>query len=235
MLYVVWGTKMEKLLARSVASLLRAHPEMPIKYEWLDESASLLDKSRMMDFTPFETTLYLDADTVVMGKLDFGFQMAEERGLACCICECPWARRFAGWDEEADAPEYNSGVVFFSSERTASFFTAWKLRAQKTDSHITFIGDDGRTVQMPSNDQASFALAMRRAKFNPFVLPLNWNFRPKWQRSFFGPLKVWHDFEDPPKSVIEFSREQSQPGAIIDYAELAPQIGSPPKAPGVSP
>jgi hypothetical protein len=47
----------------------------------------------MAAMTPFEETLFLDADTVPLGRLDFGFEQAQRFGLACCICEVPWARR----------------------------------------------------------------------------------------------------------------------------------------------
>ncbi|MEJ0070814.1 MAG: hypothetical protein WDO24_21130 [Pseudomonadota bacterium] len=40
----------------------------------------------MFEHSPFETTVYLDADTVVLGRLDYGFEMAERFGLACCHC-----------------------------------------------------------------------------------------------------------------------------------------------------
>ena len=41
-------------------------------------------------------------------------------------------------------------------------------------------------MRMPYADQGSFAAALEEAKFSPFVLPLNWNFRANWQLSFFG-------------------------------------------------
>ena len=55
-----------------------------------DPIKGLLQKSQMFQFSPFRETLYLDADTVVLGRLDFAFLKAQEFGLACCICECPW-------------------------------------------------------------------------------------------------------------------------------------------------
>src|SRR4051794_26811284 len=93
--YVVWGD-VEQSLQRSIASLRAVHPELPVHVRRLSEGASLFDKSAMFDFTPFDHTLYLDADTIVLGRLDFGFESAARYGLACCINECPWARRYAG-------------------------------------------------------------------------------------------------------------------------------------------
>ena len=58
---------------------------------------------------------------------------------------------------------------------------------------------------------------INKFKFNPFVLPLNWNFRPIWHRSFFGPIKIWHDYSDPPLFFDELSEYYQKSDAIIQY------------------
>jgi hypothetical protein len=95
-LYIVWGDKIEPLLQRSIASVRRFYPSIPVEVVrgTEDPLRGLQQKSRMISHTPFETTLFLDADTVVLGNLDYAFDRAEEFGLACCICECPWTRRY---------------------------------------------------------------------------------------------------------------------------------------------
>ena len=207
-----------KLINRSIASVRKHHPDLPVHHETLPRGSSLLDKSRMADITPFDLTLYLDIDTVVCGNLDFGFAMAALRDLACCVCECPWARRYAGLAEYGDLIEYNTGVIFFSRGAN-TFFDRWKVSAVETDSSILFRTPAGMR-RMPINDQASFAVAAMVAAVNPLALPLNYNFRPKWQRSFFGPIKVWHDYAPPPPEVLAQSEAQSKPGAVIEYFRL---------------
>jgi len=71
------------------------------------------------------------------------------------------------------------------------------------------------------NDQAGFALAVEEVKMCPFVLPSNWNFRPLWHRMGFGPLKVWHDWNDVPAWLMEFN-ERQRGGEILDFFEIAP-------------
>src|SRR4051794_16278193 len=96
-LYIVWGDKVEPILDRSIQSLKRHHPELPFHVARLnptDTSRGLAEKSHMAAITPFKTTIYLDADTVVMGKLDYAIERAEQFGIACAICECPWMRRY---------------------------------------------------------------------------------------------------------------------------------------------
>src|SRR5262245_56586963 len=174
----------------------------------------LLQKSRMLELSPFSETLYLDADTVVMGRLDFAFLKAQEFGLACCICECPWACRYGGI--QGETVEYNTGVLFFNKQATPVFET-WSQLAPQIDSSINFLSAEGRKLKMPYNDQCSFAAAIEHRKFLPFVLPLNCNFRPQWHRSFFGPIKIWHDYVEPPPFFAEMSKYYEQPQAIIQY------------------
>jgi len=170
----------------------------------------------MFDLSPFEETLFLDADTVVLDSLDFGFEQAQRFGLACCICECPWARRFGGLSGELI--EYNTGVLFFTKAAQA-VFDAWKIWSTQLDSSIIFYNADSQLAQTPFNDQGSFAKAIAETGFNPAVLPLNWNFRPNWQHTFFGPIKIWHDYSAPTPELCAVAKEQSGAQKIIRFFE----------------
>jgi len=200
-------------------SVKAIHPELPaevIRVEAPDPIKGLLEKSRMLELSPFEETLFLDADTVVLGRLDFAFQKAEQFGLACAICECPWAKRYAGID--GDLIEYNTGVLFFT-RKAKPIFERWNRLSSQVDSSIKFYDNERRLITMPYNDQAAFSLAIDESKFNPFVLPLNWNFRPLWQRSFFGPIKVWHNYADVPAFFHDANKYYGQADSIIQYHE----------------
>lgn len=215
-LYVYWGDDHRALLERSMASVRQHHPELPIHVEKLADDATLLDKARMHEFTPFDETLFLDIDTVVLGRLDFAFAKAARFGLACAICECPWARRYRG--VSGDMIEYNTGVLFFN-RAARPLFDAWKQRAPQVDSAISHVVD-GRVVRMTENDQAGFAHAVEETGFSPFVLPMNWNFRPQWQLSFFGPIRIWHDYKDVPQPIIEMNRDYEREDALIQYVSF---------------
>ena len=215
-LYITWGDMPDQVHQRSIDSVVRYHGELPIHVARLPEKATLLEKSRMFDMTPFEETLYLDADTVVLGRLDFGFEKAVRHGLACAICECPWARRYTGLS--GDMVEYNTGVLFFTA-RARPVFDAWKKLAFTVDSSIP-IFVDGRLGHMPLNDQAGFALAVERSGLAPFVLPYNWNFRPRWHKSFFGPIKIWHDYREISPELLIWNKNQLDESQIIQYNEV---------------
>jgi hypothetical protein len=213
--YLAWPGDIdpEPVLKRSIASL---PPDLPHVVHRLPEGSNLLDKPKMFDLSPFDTTLFLDADTIVCGNLDYGFDMADRHGIAVCICEAPYAKRYGGLKNAGDLREFNTGVIFWNRHQHAvdAVFARWKTLAQDLDSSIVFDSDEGRQT-MPYNDQAGFAAALDQLKFNPFVLPLNFNFRPVWQRLLFGALKIWHDYDEPPAALLEWSKKQSEPGAVI--------------------
>lgn len=211
-LFMVWGEKHEGYLSRAARSVRQHHPDLPIHIHRLGEGASLLDKASMAEVTPFDTTLFLDVDTVTLGRLDFGFEQAERHGLACCICEAPWARRYPSI--RGDVVEYNTGVLFWN-RAAKPVFDRWNAIARDIDCSITM--QDGR--KMAENDQAGFAAAVNALHFNPFVLPLNWNFRPQWHKSWWGALRVWHDYRPVPPSLIEFNQDQDRDDAILRYCE----------------
>ena len=203
-LFITWGTGADAVLARALTSVATWHPELPIEIKRLPDGSDLLDKARMLQYSPFEETVFLDADTVVLGRLDFGFEKAARHGLACCVCECPWARRYGGLD--GDMVEYNTGVLFFTA-KAKPVFDAWEACARQIDSSILFMaGKDVR--RMPFNDQAGFAKAIEDTGFVPFVLPQNWNFRPRWQNIFFGDIRIWHDYEPPPPALLAINEKQ---------------------------
>ena len=58
-LYLHWGDDYAAL-NRSLNSLTAQHPELPVHVARLPASATLLDKAKMFDLSPFEETCFLD-------------------------------------------------------------------------------------------------------------------------------------------------------------------------------
>jgi hypothetical protein len=218
-LYMKWGTRIEPIFQRSLKSLRTFHPELPVHVAELSENATLLDKARMFDISPFDETLFLDTDTIVMDRLDFGFEKAAKFSLACCICECPWARRYTGLS--GDMIEYNTGVLFFTKAANP-LFELWKKHVATVDSSILFKrGNSPEIHKMPFNDQGGFALAMEQWGVSPFILPLNWNLRPLWQHVLCGPVKIWHDYSNPPPALEGWNKKQAGQQKIIEFTKLS--------------
>jgi hypothetical protein len=218
-LSVYWGDEQKLPIERLKNSLLKYHPNLPHKIIKIDAAegdvSSLIEKTKIFDLSPFDETLFLDIDTVVMGNLDFGFNKASEYGLAICICEAPWARRYKNIFV-GDEIEYNTGVIFFNKEAKI-VFDEWKKLGSYVNSSIYGYSEAVGNYVSPANDQGSFALAIEKTKFNPFILPLNWNFRPIWHKSFFGPIKIWHDYTDPPSIIAELNSYYENKDSLIQY------------------
>ena len=216
-LYLKWKGNREAVEAafeRSLESLKRWHPELPHTVIELPDGSNYLDKVAMMDMSPYETTLYLDCDTVLMGRVDYGFAAAEQFGLACCINENPWANRHGGI--KVETVEYNAGVMFFTKQ-VKPLFDKWKELAAWVDSSVLFYRD-GELCRMNVNDQASLAAACRVMAFNPHVLPLNFNYRPAWQPQFCGPIKIWHDWSNVADGLEAWNESQTKPDSVIQSA-----------------
>ncbi len=221
-LYIVWPGRIdsEALLQRSLNSLEATNPKLGIHVVRLPAGSTLLDKARMGEFAPYDTTLYLDADTVVLGSLGFAFQKAEQHGVAVAICECPWARRFNSCESVGrDMVEYNTGVIAWS-RKAKELMNRWKRLSMSVGASMRFHNERQEIATMHNNDQASFALAMEQTMTNPFVLPCNWNYRPKWQKSFWGPIRIWHDEKPPPQALLDVTVEQEMPQAVVRYMTL---------------
>ena len=215
---IYWGDESKLPIDRLRNSIKKFHPELDYRLIKIDapsgDPTSLNKKAAMLDLSPFDETLFLDLDTVVLGRLDFGFEKAAQHGLAIAICEAPWGRRYPKIFQ-GDQVEYNTGVIFFTKQARI-VFDQWKILAGSIDSSILHV-QNGQVVIMPANDQGSFALAVDKTKFNPFVLPLNWNFRPIWHKSFFGPIKIWHDYSDPPLIFDELTAYYAKSDSVIQY------------------
>jgi hypothetical protein len=55
------------------------------------------------------------------------------------------------------------------------------------------------------------------------VLPLNWNFRPKWTPAWFGLIKIWHDYADPPADFLACNAGLRAAGASPQYVRFNPR------------
>lgn len=220
-LYMTWQGNYDPSpsLTRSIASLKHWHPELEHHVAEMPRGSNVLCKSQMYDLSPFDETLFLDADTTLLGKIDYGFLKAEQFGLALCINASPWQRRYENINGHPDEVEYSSGVLFFSKAKSKDVFEEWKRCRWAYDSMCRYQAD-GVVRKQKENDQALLTKAIHLLGISPFVLPLNWNLHPTWQKQFFGPVKIWHGFADIPATLLKWNEEQSQPGAVVRCATL---------------
>jgi hypothetical protein len=204
------------LLDRAIASLRQVHPELPHQVATLPGGTQRLDKAGLLARSPFDTTLFLESDAVALGRLDFGFEMAERYGLACCLGDNPWRRRHVGIS--GDDVEYDTGVLFFD-KCAAPVLEAWARLAPLVDLPVSQVVG-GKIALAPCDDRIGFTQAVELCGMVPFVLPLNWNLRPRWQRSFFGPVKLWCTGDAVPETLLASNRYYEAPDSVVQFHEL---------------
>lgn len=191
-LYLAWGTKCREELKRSQHSVDR----FDLAHHAVEGSVShaLGQKTGIYDASPFDLTLFLDTDTVLLDDPSFGFEMAERYGL--CVVIAPASNATLHFQIEgapADLVQYNTGVIFFKKgDRVRALFEAWSRYCPPAE----------------PNDQPGFARAVYETGFNPFVLPLAWNYRAEYgQGPIFGPIKVWHSRRPLPKNIHQYNQD----------------------------
>lgn len=129
------------------------------------------------------TTLFLDTDTEILSNIDFGFDMAEKYGIACCIAPAGMSH-YASHnaiknDYPKGLPQYNCGVVFVGPKGVQTI----KRYADLLRKHPGSAG----------NDQPYFSAAVYDT-LNPYILPRNFNYRAnnRYEGPLFGPVKIRH-------------------------------------------
>ncbi|HEX9887595.1 MAG TPA: hypothetical protein VGA70_13945 [Longimicrobiales bacterium] len=148
------------------------------------------DKVSQYARTPWDVTLLLDSDTMVLGELDFGFQMAERHGLAVVVAPNTSFVLHYGVRGDRDAPQYNGGVLFWDRRRPV-YSDLWRdvqaiMEAEAEDWSVL--------EENPAlNDQSALSRYLHERGFNPYVLPLTWNLRPQFgMTTGYGPIKILH-------------------------------------------
>lgn len=214
------GGGAQKLIERAINSARAVHPDLPIHLHQLAPGVQFVEKRELPRLSPFEETLFLDVDALILDRLDFGFEMAARHGLACCIAECPWVRRHgmgqAAGGGGVEQVEYHPGVLFFS-RKGGAFFDRWAAFERGLPQAL-----DGKKPyrMMTPADHVSFSLAIAEEARAPFILPSNWNFHPEHQRTWWGPIKIWREASDPPAAIVNFTKEQAKEEALIQYVSL---------------
>lgn len=166
----------------------------------VERLSSLRDKSRMAEYLPdgYDSFVYLDTDTTVLGDISFGFEKAEQHGIAIAA-PAPKVPGFVPVVDDAirlraDQMQYDTGVIFFRrTTEVLAVFARWAELCATT-------GANDR-----DNDQPFFTLAMERLGFLPYVLSPAYNFRGNRGDMLAGGVRIWHNRIAPPSDLNKFS------------------------------
>ena len=165
--------------------------------------SSLLAKADLHCRLPaaYDSFLFLDTDVTPVADISYGFEKAEEFGIAASMAPHYSLDYFWGFDRVLSAAglpcrsqlQYNTGVIFFIRRPDVdAVFRKWAELALDLGPKLDF-----------HNDQPFFSLAMELLHFNPFCLSPAYNYRALGELAS-GLIRIWHSHAQVPPGVNEF-------------------------------
>ena len=149
-LYIVTGQRYTEMALASAESLKRHNPNLkvhlftdqeiesngPIDSIGMIADAHRRSKVDYMHKSPFEHTLFLDADTFVLENLDELFNILVRFDIALSHAHKRNKTNLQKWREEIPLafPQMNSGVILFrKNEKTLQLLKDWQVAFQSTE------------------------------------------------------------------------------------------------------
>jgi hypothetical protein len=203
--YLAFGRPYLAMALISARSLQAVNPHMPIlivtnviwelpsdveldsrlatlKYIEIPEGGAYLQKTRLFDLSPFDRTVFLDCDTLILGDLGIGDVFLRHFDVACALQQrpprLPRGMKLLDGVPMGDLPHWNSGVILFKkNDRTARFFRKWEERSAVLGTPL---------------DQPSFAEAIFLSDVRLLSLNQHWNGYVSDWRSPPADAKVHH-------------------------------------------
>lgn len=206
-LYIITqNPKYSDLLLGSAASLKRVMPELPITvFSQFPVQSSLFDrvtqiesteqgfydKVRFMLESPYERTLFIDADTHVLTPVPELLSLLDRFDCAATHEEyvnTDWFNRYPRPDIPQSFPEFNTGVFLFRrSEAMRRVLQHW------ADLYASYL--KGKPED-PINDQPFFRVAAYDGDIRIATLPREYNCKFRGQGYLNGSVKILHGHVD---------------------------------------
>ncbi len=213
------------LALESLATVKRVMPDLPVTFlsqfpvssPLIDRVVSVVpgrngffDKTRLMRESPYERTLFIDADIYAVKPFPEMFDL-----LDCFDCaatheeylDTDWFHQYPRPDIPASFPEFNTGILLFKrSPRMGAFLESWETLYAK---HLQNKPDQ------PINDQPFFRAAIYNSEVRMATLSREYNCKFRGQGYLNGPVKLLHGH-------IEYqfdARQMSQASAALNSSE----------------
>jgi len=194
------------MLLTSAASLKRAMPDLPITAfsQFPIESPlfdsivqvqptkdGFYDKSKLIQSSPYERTLFIDADTYVLEPIPELFLLLDRFDCAATHEEylnTDWHQRYPRTDIPSSFPEFNTGILMFKrSERMNRVLEQWgTLYRQYLE----------EKPGQPINDQPFFRVAAYCGDVRIATLTREYNCKFRGQGYLKGKVKIVHGHVD---------------------------------------
>lgn len=181
--YIGTGDRIVKEVLQSASSLKKIHPDMRItvfsdcdiqrpdlfeavhlipnpQYSYIDKILPLLE-------TPYEYTLYLDSDTIVVNRVTALFELLDQFDLTIALEPKPKKLLYPSKVPEA-FPEYNTGVFSYrKNEVNLDLFKHW---------HACY-SEQKENVPVTTHDQPAFREVLYHSPVRFSTLPSQYNLR----------------------------------------------------------
>jgi hypothetical protein len=191
-----------EMLLTSAASLRRAMPQLPITVfsQFPVESPlfekvvrveptqdGFFDKTRLMRESPYDRTLFIDADIYVAEPIPELFSLLDHFDCAATHEEyvsTDWHQRYPRPDIPESFPEFNTGILMLKrSEKVDRLLTEWG------DLYQAYLeAKPGEKI----NDQPFFRVAIYRSDVRVATLTREYNCKFRGQGYLKGRVKILH-------------------------------------------
>jgi hypothetical protein len=217
------------LALQSAASLKRVMPNLPITaFSQFPIDSSLFerviiaqptrhgffDKTKLMPESPYERTLFIDADILVLEPFPELFDLLDRFDCAATHEEyvsTDWFNQYPRSDIPSSFPELNTGIFLFKrSAEMGNVFREWAaLYAKHLEAH----------PDQPINDQPFFRAAIYYSGARIATLTREYNCKFRGQGYLNGPLKVLHGHVD-----FQFDERQIKQATVVLNASHRPRV-----------
>ena len=129
-------------------------------------------KFNYLDKTPYDYTLFLDSDTMMLTNIVPVFDVLDKFDIAMCICICRVIKRYKNKiSDYRNVPDsfcpFNSGVIFYKkTEKVMEFISLWKKLYYKFNKEYNV-----------TQDQISLRVALWNSNLRIHTLPLEYNIK----------------------------------------------------------
>lgn len=195
------------LLLSSASSLKHAMPELPITVfsQFPIESPlfekivrvkptedGFYDKARLIQESPYDRTLFVDADTYVVSTFPEVFTLLDRFDCAATHEEylnTDWNNDYVRPDIPASFPEFNTGILLLKrSDRMARLLQEWSSLYLAYLREKPIHGPDDQ----PLGDQPFFRVAAYYSDVRIATLSREYNCKFRGQGYLNGPVKILH-------------------------------------------
>ena len=204
-IYIAINKKWVKETVYSARSIKKVSPKLPItlftdkkfKSECIDNFivSSTLKGTRFkfnyLNKTPYDYTLYLDSDTMVMSNIISTFDILDKFDIITTPCICRTSKEDRDTiSDYRNIPDsfypFQGGVMFYrKTEKVTNFVRLWKTLYYKYKKEYNL-----------TQDQTSLRIALWNSDLRIYMLPLEYNLKDYYRlNKFYKKIqpKIIHD------------------------------------------